>query len=315
MSHISKLSQELIDELIDAVKTTSQFSDEAHKNLAACARVCRAFRSPSQRHIYTSISLNDDYGGKLINPHKEFLKILHESPHIASYVGKLTLWVDGSSIPVWINEEEDFIHIMRLINTPESPITTLQINGGGGGTYCEDITRTSDTLAKFMSTNFGSLASLELIRLPIFPLSAVIQCKSIQHLEISDTTLRLELSPHPFELEEVPKLKSISINQSLESLKTLLQNADFYPSPPLDLSCIEIISGDIYEASEIVLLQTLIAMNASSLRTFHMTLTSYSKYSHRRQQGETGEYYYGRIFPWLTGQCQTVLGSSTSASA
>ncbi|KAK7048416.1 hypothetical protein R3P38DRAFT_2869219 [Favolaschia claudopus] len=85
------LPQELIDLILDVTDV---------KSLTACARVARAFRSTSQKHIFAEIRIvpPSRYWVKSKSlTFKAFSRVLAESPHLALSVRSLTL-VEGTGV-------------------------------------------------------------------------------------------------------------------------------------------------------------------------------------------------------------------------
>ncbi|KAJ7449032.1 hypothetical protein B0H11DRAFT_2079264 [Mycena galericulata] len=93
-----QLPQELIDAIIDEFDISLQDKDNPtlypdRNTLRACALVSRAFVGPSQRQLFSTVTLgaNGYYGAPPDERSRSFSKILSSKPHIGSYVKNLIL--------------------------------------------------------------------------------------------------------------------------------------------------------------------------------------------------------------------------------
>ncbi|KDR74710.1 hypothetical protein GALMADRAFT_560883 [Galerina marginata CBS 339.88] len=109
----SHLSQELIDEIIDAL-IDPQETERKISQFCACALVCHAFRHRAQKHVFYSMMPVHSRGNATCRKRvDDFHRILQENPRIASYVRRLDLNMDDTN--GWLFDDPLFREIMELV--------------------------------------------------------------------------------------------------------------------------------------------------------------------------------------------------------
>ncbi|KDR74630.1 hypothetical protein GALMADRAFT_249536 [Galerina marginata CBS 339.88] len=123
----SDLSQELIDQIIDALfdnhdidkcefdLATSELSPREMSDFCACALVCRSFRHRSQKHVFSSMTVLGTRSTKFDQWWRvdKLSEIMQENPRVASYVRRLCF--NLTNITQQIVEDPFFLHLMEGI--------------------------------------------------------------------------------------------------------------------------------------------------------------------------------------------------------
>jgi len=116
----SRLSQEIIDEIIDHyfVLRVEQLTDLMEHRISACPLISRAFRDRSQKHLFTTLSFYMDHESQTS---REKLKRLNDvfsmNPRLASHVRVLELEVKNS-MGLWnpCFEDRNFMECLAHIS-------------------------------------------------------------------------------------------------------------------------------------------------------------------------------------------------------
>jgi len=165
-SPISSLSQELLDEIIDAVASQNSFY---RANLSSCSLIGNKFRSRSQMHLFNTIGFGSSSSNTRIRRTSRLLNVLVINPQLASHVKEIRLYVPPTD-SLWIWEDAKFTRIVNIIYA-ESLVTTLKIHGASN-TY-----EHSEDFMHYRSNFFTminhSLKYLSLKDFQVFPLPAI----------------------------------------------------------------------------------------------------------------------------------------------
>ncbi|KDR74648.1 hypothetical protein GALMADRAFT_249554 [Galerina marginata CBS 339.88] len=199
----SHLSQELIDEIIDALFDPQEIERKISQ-FCACATVCRAFRHRAQKHAFYSMTpfRRRDSLASSRKRVVDFHNILQENPQIASYVRRLNLkMIDASG---WLFDDPLFCEIMELISRTWAVEMRLELSvyGWGGNFQFTNNRRVETRFVKPFITPF--ITSLDLYSIDNIPLSLLAHCPHLVELRLVWVTV-----------EAIRPLNAIDIDCSL----------------------------------------------------------------------------------------------------
>ncbi|PPQ68838.1 hypothetical protein CVT25_008887 [Psilocybe cyanescens] len=183
---IHRLSQEIVDEIVDHLSHSKQ-------DLDACSKANRIFLHRCQKHLFSVIYFSSDRCNWPRSRHsprterfKKLLEIFQRSPHIARYVRGLHLDISSSDND-WVAEDPDFIRIMETIKQSGSNIRELRLRGLEFPEKLADARSLEQNfLLPFIST---SLATLHLSYMVDVPMSLIANSPSIKHLSLHYSAL------------------------------------------------------------------------------------------------------------------------------
>ncbi|KDR74650.1 hypothetical protein GALMADRAFT_559576 [Galerina marginata CBS 339.88] len=198
----SKLSQELIDEIIDAL-LDPQEAERKISQFCACALVCRAFRHRSQKHaFYLMTPLPIRANANCRKRVDELHGILQENPRIASYIRRLDLNMNDTN--GWLFDDCFFCEIMEIVSKTWAVGMNLELSVHGWSLPFQFTNnRTFETrFAKPFITPFITSLNMESIKnIPVFLLA---HCPHLVELKLILVTL-----------EAISPLNAIDIDHSL----------------------------------------------------------------------------------------------------
>ncbi|KDR74644.1 hypothetical protein GALMADRAFT_559331 [Galerina marginata CBS 339.88] len=259
----SNLSQELVEEIVDALVDTQE-SDLHISNLCACALVCRSFRHRAQKYIFYSMTL---LGLKTEANCRErvdsFHEILQKNPRIASYIRRLRFDMDDTA--KWVFEDPLLLQIMELVTKTWVVGTKLELSIFA---WSEDFhftdNRTFETrFVKPFVTPF--ITSLDLHYVYDVPLTLFSHCPHLVDLSLIWVTV-----------EASPRFNVIAVDQSLRSRphKFTFQSLDSsfraLSATCIDFSHLQYLSASGYLSDEIPDLNFILEASSSSLKCLEL---------------------------------------------
>ncbi|KDR74652.1 hypothetical protein GALMADRAFT_559506 [Galerina marginata CBS 339.88] len=200
----SDLSQELIDEIIDALfdnhdtdkrefdLATSELSPREMSDFCACALVCRSFRHRSQKHIFSSMtvlgirSTEFDHWGRV----DDLCEILQANPRVACHVRRLCFNMDNTT--QWLVENPDFLHLMEGITRDSDWAVGMKLELAIFAWSTEFQEFKDDKLETnfFRTSSTSFITSLKLFHVQNVPVTLLAHFPHLVELELNNATLK-----------------------------------------------------------------------------------------------------------------------------
>ncbi|KDR74632.1 hypothetical protein GALMADRAFT_140996 [Galerina marginata CBS 339.88] len=177
----SKLSQELIDEIIDAL-LDPQEAEHKISQFCDCALVCRAFRHRSQNHAFYSMRpLQFRANANCRKRVDDLHGILQENPRIASYIRRLDLIMNDTN--EWLFDDSFFCEIMEIVSKTRAVVNLELSVYGWPRPFQFTNNRTFETrFVKPFITPF--ITSLDLHFINNIPVSLLAHCPHLLELKL-----------------------------------------------------------------------------------------------------------------------------------
>ncbi|KAJ3514961.1 hypothetical protein NLJ89_g2060 [Agrocybe chaxingu] len=129
---IYRLSQELIDEVVDCVY--SDLSDDNNGALlshhVACPLVCRFFTQRSQMHVFHAIKVGtyrEDWSEERARRIQRLKRILKRNRRLVSYILRLTIEIPQDN--EWLGTDKTFLDVMKTVVNKDHSLQTLSLWG------------------------------------------------------------------------------------------------------------------------------------------------------------------------------------------
>jgi hypothetical protein len=124
-SPFSRLSQEIIDKIIDHIADSSprDFWGFVDRDIKHCALVSRSFCPRSQFCIFDSLYVQESTDARQIKL-QTLAELIRGNPKIADYIRELSLECVDFEYS-WIGEDSIFLDIMRAVSRPGQPLRKL----------------------------------------------------------------------------------------------------------------------------------------------------------------------------------------------
>jgi hypothetical protein len=123
-SPFSRLSQEIIDKIIDHIANDSlRYREFVGRDIQHCALVSRSFRPRSEFHIFDTLYFQESTDAR----HRKLqtlAELIRGHPKIVDYIRGLSLECVDFEYS-WIGEDPIFLDIMRAVSMPEQPLRKL----------------------------------------------------------------------------------------------------------------------------------------------------------------------------------------------
>ncbi|KDR83031.1 hypothetical protein GALMADRAFT_206722 [Galerina marginata CBS 339.88] len=267
-SHILRLSQEIVDEIVDYF-----YPEEDLWTLIALTLTCRAFVSRSQMQIFTTIKFSSDtwrpgHQGARSKRIQRFLDILYAAPYIARYVRGLILTISSFDND-WVAEDAQFIRIMEVIRQSGSCIRNLTIYGWSFPEKFSD--------ARSLEHNFLQpfiypfITSLKISRMMSIPRALLASSTNLRDLNISFSDLEPfgdDLDTYP--LHFPPQLQNLEYDPPTGVIEAVI-NAHCDSDVPLiaDLSCLRTLRT-LTKRENVESLQKIVQIAKTSLEELYL---------------------------------------------
>lgn len=131
---IYRLSQELIDEIIDAVHLMAEERWWADRwdYLSNCCLVCRSFLPRAQMHLFTHVNLPGMHQSKWVKDGdysrvSALLRILENRPVIAQHIQKLSLCLPEGNTS-WLYNTPQMLTLLQTVNATQFPLRQLVLS-------------------------------------------------------------------------------------------------------------------------------------------------------------------------------------------
>ncbi|KAH9478221.1 hypothetical protein JR316_0008674 [Psilocybe cubensis] len=267
-SPISKLSQELIDRIIDALVEPSEVnlaslnSSPSHNSaLFSSSLICRSFRARSQKLLYSHVTID-------VHRVDSFYRLIMDSGIIAGYVEDLELLLTHNDYK-WLWEDQRFMRIMNALALPRSALRTLSLRTRH---VIQNIEDGRAMVQKFIKPFIGpKITSLQIYGLSSIPVEVVSSCVNLTHLVLSWTGVDTSFlaSPEVEILSRPVKLRRLTYNHSPNALTMLLGWNGTRPC--LDISQLTILTIGIEAFNNLSFEQRIIDATGNTLRELHIT--------------------------------------------
>lgn len=131
---IYRLSQDLIDEIIDVLVTIDELESEGHwykqwKGLNAYALISHAFLPRCNSYMFKRIDFNTDSLMDQRSRCKALHEILKNRPMLADYVQEVNISLSFQHDTAWIIEDNAFLGVMRMLEKSRSPLQNFRLFG------------------------------------------------------------------------------------------------------------------------------------------------------------------------------------------
>ncbi|KIM47040.1 hypothetical protein M413DRAFT_23333 [Hebeloma cylindrosporum] len=223
-SPFSRLSQEIIDKIIDHIADASiifrrlGFFD---RDLPHCALVSRSFRPRSEFHVFEILHLKEKSDARQ-RKLETLAGLIQGNPKIADYIRELSLECVDLEYS-WIGEDPMFLDIMRAVSRPEQPLRRLAFQHDASSD--RPLVKRFDNKTEFqpLLNNFFRplilpfITTLALMNMEGVPLEVVEGCVHLIDLELDHVTF-------------VGKSSKTALNSTRPALKRLW---DENSKPPL----------------------------------------------------------------------------------
>ena len=266
---ILRLSQEIIDEIIDHVPK--------HKDLMSLSLVCQALRPRCEKHLFTSIRFSNiasSWSRKTGRfKFKDFIDILFRKPYIAGYIRELHLGVGYGRDPELTVEDPGFLKIMDLIGESANGFRIKRVELAGSRTgptrKIANPRRFAESLCAPFTTPF--LSSLCIKDLDDVPITLVTGCPNLKSLDLIRTTFGgPDLVNINSASQSYPQLQRLGFHRCTQGIDTLMQRQVLESHPFLNLSKLKIITTDRTWIDNVVALTGLLQVSSGSLEELHL---------------------------------------------
>lgn len=261
LSLVEILPQDLIDRLIDTLRSSSSdwFSERDH--LQTCALLCRPFLPRSQHHLFSSIKLTAD------RVH-DFYEILRRTPSIARAVHTLHLvFYEGRCDWMLDGRGAEFVYIMTSITQPTTSTSTmlckLKLEGQRpSGSSIKNPQLFLERVIKPFLAQF--ITSLHIETLSNVPINIIDSCVGLTELELVCASFKYGHT-HTHIQSSLPQHKLRKIEYTDSNQVKRLTMAESQTRPRLDLSELRSLCAHIDSWNEATFEQWIIDESAGAL--------------------------------------------------
>jgi len=216
-SPFSRLSQEIIDKIIDHIADNSPrgFCGGVDRDIQHCALVSRSFRPRSQLYIFDSLYFQESTDARQ-SKLQNLAELIRGNPKIADYIRELSLECVDFEYS-WIGEDPIFLDIMWAVSRPEQPLRKLTFKADDDryGVHRFDNDAEFQPLLDnfFRPFIFPFITTLVLERVKGVPLEVVGSCVNLVDLDFDRVKLTGKSSKTALDSAR-PALKRLSHHRS-----------------------------------------------------------------------------------------------------